>query len=150
MAKNTSKTQFGAVVRARIAQYGYKEYEFARLLKINKSTLSRYLSGECIPDYRTALDICRFLNLDITKIDTMDVDELENDVGNVLFLRNEFERLGIIKEGQDLSQKQLDLLRSLILNNKQLFKLVDCLVSADDKSLTSVISGINSNPIKND
>ena len=140
MGKNISKTQFGLIVRARIAQYGYSESEFARLAKINKSTLSRYLSGEFTPDYKVALKICRLLNLDITKIDEMDVKELENDVGSVLLLRKEFERLGIIKEGQDLSKKQLDLLKGLIITNKEMFQIIDKTISADDLDLSNIIA----------
>lgn len=149
MAKHSTKSQFGKVVRARIAQYGYKESEFAKILKINRSTLSRYLSGEYTPDYRMALKICNFLNLDITKIDTMDVSELENDIGGVLLLRKEFERLGIIKEGQDLSKKQLDLLKGLVLTNQEMFRLIDKTISADDLDLTTVIARLGDN-IKND
>lgn len=147
MAKNISKTQFGLIVRARIAQYGYSESEFARLAKMNKSTLSRYLTGETTPDYKVALKICRLLNLDITKIDEMDVNELENDVGSVLLLRKEFERLGIIKEGQDLSKKQLDLLKGLIITNKEMFQLIDKTLSADDLDLSNIIATIG-NDIK--
>lgn len=132
MAKSISKTQFGLVVRERIEQYGYKEYEFAKKMKLNKSTLSRYLSGDSIPDYRTALDICLALDLDIYKIDTMDINEMKKDTQKILDLRKEFERLGVIEEGQDLSQKQLDLLRVLILSNKSMFQTVDNLISADN------------------
>lgn len=149
MAKHSTESQFGKVVRARIAQYGYKEGEFAKLLKINKSTLSRYLSGEYIPDYRMALKICNFLDLDITKIDTMDVSELEKDIGGVLLIRKEFERLGIIKEGQDLSKKQLDLLKGLIITNQEMFQLIDKTISADDLDLTAVITRLGDG-IKND
>lgn len=132
MAKSISKTQFGLVVRERIEQYGYKEYEFAKKMKLNKSTLSRYLSGDSIPDYRIALDICKALDLDIYKIDTMDINEMKKDTQKILDLRKEFERLGVIEEGQDLSQKQLDLLRVLILSNKSMFQTVDNLISADN------------------
>lgn len=142
MSKSVPKSQFGKIVRARIAQYGYKEYEFAKMLKLNKSTLSRYLSGETIPDYVTALKICKVLDLDITEIDTMSVEELENDIGSVIVLRKEFERLGIIKEGQDLSKKQLDLLKGLICTNKEMFQVIDKMVSADDLNLSAVITGI--------
>ncbi len=149
MAKSMSKTQFGLVVRERIEQYGYKEYEFAKKINLHKSTLSRYLSGESIPDYITALEICRALDLDINKIDTMDIDEMKKDTQKILDLRKEFERLGVIEEGQDLSQKQLDLLRVLILSNKSMFQTVDKLISADNLTSGRVISAI-SNPIKND
>lgn len=132
MAKSISKTQFGLIVRERIEQYGYKEYEFAKKMKLNKSTLSRYLSGDSIPDYITALEICRALDLDITQIDTMDIEEMKKDTQKILNLRTEFERLGVIEEGQDLSQKQLDLLRVLILSNKSMFQTVDNLISADN------------------
>ncbi len=149
MAKSISKTQFGLVVRERIEQFGYKEYEFAKKMNLNKSTLSRYLSGDSIPDYRTALDICNALDLDIYKIDTMDINEMKEDTQKILDLRKEFERLGVIEEGQDLSQKQLDLLRVLILSNKSMFQTVDNLISADNLTSGRVISAI-SNPIKND
>ena len=140
MNKNTPKTQFGLVVRTRIAQYGYNESEFAKIAKINGSTLSRYLTGETTPDYKTALKICKLLDLDITKIDEMDIKELENDVGSVLLLRKEFERLGIIKEGQDLSKKQLDLLKGLIITNKEMFQLIDKTISAADLDLSNIIA----------
>ena len=149
MDKSIPKTQFGMVVRERIAQYGYKEYEFAKLVNLNKSTLSRYLSGESIPDYITALNICRKLNLDINTIDTIDINEMKEDTQKIIDLRHEFEKLGVIKEGQDLSQKQLDLLRGLIITNKTMFQAIDTLVTADDLHLTTVISKI-SKPIKND
>ncbi len=149
MDKSIPKTQFGMVVRERIAQYGYKEYEFAKLVNLNKSTLSRYLSGESIPDYITALNICRKLNLDINTIDTIDINEMKEDTQKIIDLRHEFEKLGVIKEGQDLSQKQLDLLRGLIITNKTMFQAIDTLVTADDLHLATVISKI-SKPIKND
>lgn len=150
MDKSIPKSQFGIIVRERIKQYGYKEYEFADMIGIHRSSLSRYIKGDSLPDYRTAIVICNALNLDIYKVDTMDIKDLEKDTEKIFNLRNEFEKLGIISEGQDLSQKQLDLLRGLIINNKGVFQLVDKLVSADTSLVTSIISGVASNPVKND
>lgn len=149
MDKTTPKTQFGKIVRERIKQYGYKECEFAEKIGMPIASLSRYIRGDSIPDYISALKICRGLDLDINKIDTMDIEEMKEDTQKILDLRREFERLGVIEEGQDLTQRQLDLLRVLILSNKPMFQAVDKLVTADDLRTTGVISGI-SNPVKND
>lgn len=145
MNKSTPKTQFGLVIRERIEQYGYKESEFAAKLGMHFSTLSRYINGVCIPDYITALNICRALDLDINTIDTIDLDEMKKDTQKIIDLRREFERLGVLEEGQDLSQKQLDLLRSLILSNKEMFQIIDKLAYADTSTVARVISGIGNN-----
>lgn len=132
MDKITPKTQFGKIVRERIKQFGYKECEYAEIIGMSVASLSRYIRGDSIPDYISALKICRGLNLDINKIDTMNIEEMKKDTQSVNNLRTEFERLGVIEEGQDLSQKQLDLLRVLILSNKSMFQTVDNLILADN------------------
>jgi len=149
MDKITPKTQFGKIVRERIKQYGYKECEYAEKIGMSVASLSRYIRGDSIPDYISALKICNGLNLDINKIDTMDITEMQKDTQRIIDLRTEFEKLGVIEEGQDLTQKQLDLLRGLILSNKTMFQVIDTLIAADDLLNTTVISGI-SNHVKND
>lgn len=74
---------------------------------------------------------------------------MKKDTQTIYNLRTEFERLRVIEKGQDLSQKQLDLLRVLILSNKSMFQSVYNLISADNLISGRVISAI-SNPIKND
>lgn len=128
MKRKEPTTEFGRDIRARIEQlYGITEDEYARRKGITPASLSRYILGQSIPPYTIALEICGDLGLDINKynLKTQKMIKKESDV---IDLREEFIRLGIIKEDETISEKQLILLRGVLSSNKEMFQNIDTLI----------------------
>lgn len=105
---------------------GIKQSELADIVGSSQQTISNYERGtvttieanveEAIADYFScSLDYLRGLS---------DIKNPEEYISNAVLLKNEFTEMGIIKEGEDLSEEQLSLFRDLIKANKPFFERI--------------------------
>lgn len=122
-------TEFGRDIRDKIQEkYHISEDEFAqKIIKIAPSSLSRYINGRAVPPFTVALRICGALGLNINKYDISTKKMIEKEA-NAIDLKEEFIKLGIIKEGETISEQQLVLLRGVLASNKAMFQNIDKLV----------------------
>lgn len=121
--------EFGKDIRNRISEkYHIPEDEFARkIINIAPSSLSRYINGKAIPPYTVALRICGALDLNINEYDISTKKMIKKE-SDVIDLKEEFIKLGIIEEGETISEQQLVLLRGVLASNKAMFQNIDTLV----------------------
>ena len=113
---------------------GLKQSDLAKIVGCSQQTISNYETGfsnnldaiveEAITNYFSCtIDYLRGLSsIKNPK------EYLANDA---IILEKEFIKLGIIKEGEEISQEQLDLFRDLIKANKQFFKRISSSFSKD-------------------
>lgn len=105
---------------------GIKQSELADIVGSSQQTISNYERGtvttieanveEAIAHYFScSLDYLRGLS---------DIKNPEEYISNAVLLKNEFTEMGIIKEGEDLSDEQLSLFRDLIKANKPFFERI--------------------------
>ncbi len=122
-------TEFGRDIRDRIQEkYHISEDEFAqKIIKIAPSSLSRYINGRAVPPYTIALRICGALDLNINKYDISTKKMIKKE-SDVIDLKEEFIKLGIIEEGETITEQQLVLLRGVLASNKAMFQNIDKLV----------------------
>lgn len=103
-----------------------KQSELAELVGCSQQTISNYETGfvttlepvveEAIANYFScSIDYLRGLS---------DIKNPQEYVDSAVLLKNEFIKLGIIKEDEDISKDQLDLFRDLIKANKPFFKKI--------------------------
>lgn len=121
-AKNEVKNKLNEL---RVAA-GLKQSELAELVGCSQQTISNYETGlvnnidtmveEAIANYFScSIDYLRGLS---------DIKNAEDYVNTSILLKNEFVKLGIIKEGDDISEQQLKLFRDIIKANKPFFKQI--------------------------
>lgn len=112
---------------------GLKQSDLAKIVGCSQQTISNYETGfsinldsiveEAIANYFSCtIDYLRGLS---------NIRNPEEYVNNAIFLEKEFIKLGIIEEGEEISQEQLDLFRDLIKANKQFFKRISSTLSKD-------------------
>lgn len=113
---------------------GLKQSDLAKIVGCSQQTISNYETGfstnldsiveETIANYFSCtLDYLRGLS---------SIKNPEEYINNdVTFLQKEFIKLGIIEEGEEISQEQLDLFRDLIKANKQFFKRLSSTLPKD-------------------
>lgn len=105
---------------------GLKQSELAELVGCSQQTISNYETGfvnnidsiveEAIANYFScSIDYLRGLS---------DIKNAEEYVNDAILLKNEFVKLGIIKEGDDISKQQLKLFRDIIKANKPFLKQI--------------------------
>lgn len=118
---------------------GLKQSELAEIVGSTQQTISNYERGyittveaaveEAMADYFScSIDYLRGLS---------DIKNPDEYIQNAVFLKNEFIKLGIIKEDEDLSKEQLSLFRDLIKANKPFFKQIAELSKKDTKQTES-------------
>lgn len=104
---------------------GLKQSDLAKIVGCSQQTISNYETG-----FSTNLDsiveetIANYFSCTIDYLRGLSsIKNPEEYINNdVTFLQKEFIKLGIIEEGEEISQEQLDLFRDLIKANKQFFK----------------------------
>lgn len=104
---------------------GLKQSELAKIVGCSQQTISNYETG-----FSTNLDsiveetIANYFSCSIDYLRGLSsIKNPEEYINNdVSFLQKEFIKLGIIEEGEEISQEQLDLFRDLIKANKPFFK----------------------------
>ncbi len=112
---------------------GLKQSDLAKIVGCSQQTISNYEIGastnldsiveEAIANYFSCtIDYLRGLS---------SIKNPEEYFNNAIFLEKEFIKLGIIEEGEDISQDQLDLFRDLIKANRQFFKKISSSLSKD-------------------
>ena len=117
---------------------GLKQSDLAKIVGCSQQTISNYETG-----FSTNLDsiveetIANYFSCTIDYLRGLSsIKNPEEYINNdVTFLQKEFIKLGIIEEGEEISQEQLDLFRDLIKANKQFFKrLSSTLPKASDNN----------------
>ena len=104
---------------------GLKQSDLAKIVGCSQQTISNYETG-----FSTNLDsiveetIANYFSCTIDYLRGLSsIKNPEEYINNdFTFLQKEFIKLGIIEEGEEISQEQLDLFRDLIKANKQFFK----------------------------
>ncbi len=111
---------------------GLKQSDLAKVVGCSQQTISNYetesitnldsIIEEAIADYFSCtIDYLRGLS---------SIKNPEEYVNNdIIFLKKEFIKLGIIEENEEISQEQLDLFRDLIKANKPFFKRLSSTLS---------------------
>lgn len=105
---------------------GLKQSDLAKIVGCSQQTISNYETGLC-----TNLDsiieeaIANYFSCTIDYLRGLSsIKNPEEYINNAVILEKEFIRLGIIEEGEEISQEQLDLFRDLIKANKPFFKRI--------------------------
>lgn len=130
-AKNEVKNRLNEL---RVAA-GLKQSELAELVGCSQQTISNYETGfvnnidsiveEAIANYFScSIDYLRGLS---------DIKNVEEYIDTAILLKNEFVRLGIINENEDISEKQLQLFRDIVKANKPFFKQISKLNKNGEK-----------------
>lgn len=113
---------------------GLKQSDLAKIVGCSQQTISNYETG-----FSTNLDsiveetIANYFSCTIDYLRGLSsIKNPEEYINNdVTFLQKEFIKLGIIEEGEEISQEQLDLFRDLIKANKQFFKRLSSTLTKD-------------------
>lgn len=113
---------------------GLKQSDLAKIVGCSQQTISNYETG-----FGTNLDsiveetIANYFSCTIDYLRGLSsIKNPEEYINNdVAFLQKEFIKLGIIEEGEEISQEQLDLFRDLIKANKQFFKRLSSTLPKD-------------------
>lgn len=113
---------------------GLKQSDLAKIVGCSQQTISNYETG-----FSTNLDsiveetIANYFSCTIDYLRGLSsIKNPEEYINNdVTFLQKEFIKLGIIEEGEEISQEQLDLFRDLIKANKQFFKKLSSTLPKD-------------------
>ena len=113
---------------------GLKKSDLAKIVACSQQTISNYETG-----FSTNLDsiveetIANYFSCTIDYLRGLSsIKNPEEYINNdVTFLQKEFIKLGIIEEGEEISQEQLDLFRDLIKANKQFFKRLSSTLPKD-------------------
>ena len=113
---------------------GLKQSDLAKIVGCSQQTISNYETG-----FSTNLDsiveetIANYFSCTIDYLRGLSsIKNPEEYINNdVAFLQKEFIKLGIIEEGEEISQEQLDLFRDLIKANKQFFKRLSSTLPKD-------------------
>lgn len=113
---------------------GLKQSDLAKIVSCSQQTISNYETG-----FSTNLDsiveeaIANYFSCTIDYLRGLSsIKNPEEYVNNdATFLQKEFIKLGIIEEGEEISQEQLDLFRDLIKANKPFFKRLSSTLSKD-------------------
>lgn len=113
---------------------GLKQSDLAKIVGCSQQTISNYETG-----FSTNLDsiveetIANYFSCTIDYLRGLSsIKNPEEYINNdVTFLQKEFIKLGIIEEGEEISQEQLDLFRDLIKANKQFFKRLSSTLPKD-------------------
>ena len=104
---------------------GLKQSDLAKIVGCSQQTISNYETGFSINlDSIVEETIANYFSCTIDYLRGLSsIKNPEEYINNdVTFLQKEFIKLGIIEEGEEISQEQLDLFRDLIKANKQFFK----------------------------
>lgn len=128
-----NKKEFKNRLKELRLEAGLKQSDLAKIVGCSQQTISNYEIGastnldsiveEAIANYFSCtIDYLRGLS---------SIKNPEEYFNNAIFLEKEFIKLGIIEEGEDISQDQLDLFRDLIKANKQFFKKISSSLSKD-------------------
>lgn len=113
---------------------GLKQSDLAKIVGCSQQTISNYETG-----FSTNLDsiveetIANYFSCTIDYLRGLSsIKNPEEYINNdVTFLQKEFIKLGIIEEGEEISQEQLDLFRDLIKANKHFFKRLSSTLPKD-------------------
>lgn len=113
---------------------GLKQSDLAKIVGCSQQTISNYETG-----FSTNLDsiveetIANYFSCTIDYLRGLSsIKNPEEYINNdFTFLQKEFIKLGIIEEGEEISQEQLDLFRDLIKANKQFFKRLSSTLPKD-------------------
>ena len=113
---------------------GLKQSDLAKIVGCSQQTISNYETG-----FSTNLDsiveetIANYFSCTIDYLRGLSsIKNPEEYINNdVTLLQKEFIKLGIIEEGEEISQEQLDLFRDLIKANKQFFKRLSSTLPKD-------------------
>lgn len=116
---------------------GLKQSDLAKIVGCSQQTISNYETG-----FSTNLDsiveetIANYFSCTIDYLRGLSsIKNPEEYINNdVSFLQKEFIKLGIIEEGEEISQEQLDLFRDLIKANKQFFKRLSSTLPKDSNN----------------
>lgn len=116
---------------------GLKQSDLAKIVGCSQQTISNYETG-----FSTNLDsiveetIANYFSCTIDYLRGLSsIKNPEEYINNdVTFLQKEFIKLGIIEEGEEISQEQLDLFRDLIKANKQFFKRLSSTLPKDSNN----------------
>lgn len=113
---------------------GLKQSDLAKIVGCSQQTISNYETG-----FSTNLDsiveetIANYFSCTIDYLRGLSsIKNPEEYINNdFTFLQKEFIKLGIVEEGEEISQEQLDLFRDLIKANKQFFKRLSSTLPKD-------------------
>lgn len=116
---------------------GLKQSDLAKIVGCSQQTISNYETG-----FSTNLDsiveetIANYFSCTIDYLRGLSsIKNPEEYINNdFTFLQKEFIKLGIIEEGEEISQEQLDLFRDLIKANKQFFKRLSSTLPKDSNN----------------
>lgn len=108
----------------RIAESGYTQKEIAEKLGVSKSSVTNWIKGKNSPDVELVVPICKLLNISVKEF----YGEIDDAIGtkkspstteaapgeDVLELMEYLKRavygMGLVKEGEDLTDRQADAL----------------------------------------
>lgn len=113
---------------------GLKQSDLAKIVGCSQQTISNYETGFSINlDSIVEETIANYFSCTIDYLRGLSsIKNPEEYINNdVTFLQKEFIKLGIIEEGEEISQEQLDLFRDLIKANKQFFKRLSSTLPKD-------------------
>ena len=115
---------------------GLKQSDLAKIVGCSQQTISNYETSS-ITNLDSILEesIANYFSCTIDYLRGLsNIKNPEEYVNNTIFLEKEFIKLGIIEEGEEISQEQLDLFRDLIKANKQFFKRISSTLSKNSNN----------------
>lgn len=115
---------------------GLKQSDLAKIVGCSQQTISNYETSSITNlDSIVEESIANYFSCTIDYLRGLsNIKNPEEYVNNAIFLEKEFIKLGIIEEGEEISQEQLNLFRDLINANKQFFKIISSTMSKNSNN----------------
>lgn len=98
-----------------------QQKELADILNVGNSTVSMWEREERVPDSETLVKIANYFDVSVDYL--LGNDQHKNsDIEEIEMLRQLLVKKGFMKNGEDLSNKELERLMTFVVNNKELFR----------------------------
>lgn len=105
-------------------KHNWSQKFVANLMKVDRTTLSRYETGKSVPNYQTVVELAEIYGVDKSYlVNELDPNDIPSDSNTVYTLTEETEKL------------ELDIIQKLLKREPSLKKALLELYTLDDKSI---------------
>jgi transcriptional regulator with XRE-family HTH domain len=102
---------------------GYRQEDIAAILEMKCSRYSTYERGESKPSYETLLKLSKVYNLALDELlDSNIENESLPESEAIVFMKKVMVDLGLVKEGENMSDEKLKIIGEFLSNNAQMLR----------------------------